>query len=61
MKYLSVSSDVNIETEVNITNSFPLDNIWYGIVLEKKEFSYDLASDIGANYKMFWRYLQEGY
>lgn len=57
MKYLSVSSDVNIETEVNITNSFPLDNIWYGIVLEKKECSYDLASHIGANYKMFWRYL----
>lgn len=46
-----------LKTKVNITNNFPLDNIWYGIVLEKKEFSYDLASDIGANYKMFWRYL----
>lgn len=46
-----------LKTEVNITNNFRLDNIWYGIVLEKKECSYDLASDIGANYKMFWRYL----
>lgn len=42
-----------LKTEVNITNNFPLDNILYGIVLEKEECSYDLASDIGDSYKMF--------